>query len=104
LEPVNSEPVEKPRANNRFSDKEWVLSERVDPRFNRGFASSPIPEKQAVSEEKGFSRAPFVPESLIGDGYFPKVSSQEMFKNWESPVRNLIIANNNLSLHEKLFF
>jgi hypothetical protein len=50
-----------------------------------------------VSEEKGFSRAPFVPESLIGDGYFSKISSQEMFRKEELQVSHLTIANNNIN-------
>jgi hypothetical protein len=72
LKSANSEPVEKPRANNRFSDKEWALSERIDPQFYRGFASSPIPEKRAVSEEKGFSRAPFPLDTSMKKKYHLK--------------------------------
>jgi hypothetical protein len=92
---VNSEPVEKPRANNRFSDKEWVLSERIDPGFTgvREFTHS---------RKTGCERGKRLFTGALSFGYFPlgvqrKVSSQEMFRKGESPVSYLIIANNNIN-------
>ena len=63
---VNSEPVEKPRMSERFSETEAQLSEHIEDVWVLRF-----PKIAKRMRKKAFHGAPFVPESLIGDGSFP---------------------------------